>query len=115
MDVGIYDTKVSEVISSIRKIQILIAIILTVIIIMFIYFSCVRYLKPLNDFASVVKKVNENAKTQMQALGFVETRIDHISSITQKNQEVSQECASISEDLAGKAVDLTGMIEKFKK
>ena len=74
-----------------------------------------KVIDELNDFASVVKKVNENAKTQMQALGFVETRIDHISSITQKNQEVSQECASISEDLAGKAVDLTGMIEKFKK
>lgn len=78
MDVGIYDTKVSEVISSIRKIQILIAIILTVIIIMFIYFSCVRYLKHLNDFASVCEK-----------MGHGDFSIETLNSIKANSREIS--------------------------
>ena len=78
MDVGIYDTKVSEVVSSVKKIQFLIAIILTVIIIMFIYFSCVRYLKPLNDFASVCEKMG-NGDFSIETLNSIKANSREIS------------------------------------
>lgn len=103
MDVGIYDTKVSEVISSIRKIQILIAIILTVTIIIFIYFSCVRYLKPLNDFASVCEKMGQG-----------DFSIETLNSIKANSREISvmrDSLSSMSMNLS-KLINITAVEAK---
>ena len=73
-----------------------------------------RIIVELGGFAEKAKTVNETAITQAQALSQVEQGIEQISTVTQQNAASSQDCSTISAELAASASELEGLVSNFK-
>ncbi len=68
----------------------------------------------MQEIASVARNNAETSQTQAQALKQVEEGIEQISIVTQRNAAASEESSAISEQLAGKALELDKLVNRFK-
>ena len=74
----------------------------------------VGIIEGMQEIANVARSTTETAQAQAQALKQVEDGIEQISMVTQQNAAASEESSAISEQLAGKAVELDKLVNRFK-
>ena len=74
----------------------------------------VGIIEGMQEIASIAQSTTETAQTQAKALHQVEEGIQQISMVTQQNAAASEESSAISEQLAGKAVELDKLVNRFK-
>ena len=68
----------------------------------------------MQEIANIARTNAETSQTQAQALKQVEEGIEQISAVTQRNAASSEESSAISEQLAGKAMELDKLVNRFK-
>lgn len=73
-----------------------------------------RIIKELEMFAEKSRENSDVSKAQSVALTQVEEGINQISQVTTHNASSSEECSAISEELAARAAELDGLVNKFK-
>ncbi len=71
-------------------------------------------IESMQEIANITRSTTETAQTQAKALRQVEDGIQQISMVTQQNAAASEESSAISEQLAGKAVELDKLVNRFK-
>ena len=71
-------------------------------------------IESMQEIAGIARNTTETAQTQAKALRQVEDGIQQISMVTQQNAAASEESSAISEQLAGKAVELDKLVNRFK-
>ena len=74
----------------------------------------VGIIEGMQEIANMAQSTTETAQTQARALHQVEDGIQQISMVTQQNAAASEESSAISEQLAGKAVELDKLVNRFK-
>lgn len=73
-----------------------------------------RIIADMQDFADVAQRTTENADTQAQALAEIGQGIEQLSVTIQNTAASSEQNASISENLSGKAEQLHELVNRFK-
>ncbi len=66
------------------------------------------------DAVDIVQNIAEASKRQATAISEIDRGIDQISEVTQSNTATAEESASASEEMAGQAQILKGMIQLFQ-
>ena len=73
-----------------------------------------RIIKELEEFAEISKDNRDVSVRQAEVLGQVEQGVEQISTVTQQNAASSQDCSTISAELAASATELEGLVKRFK-
>ena len=73
-----------------------------------------KIIEQLEAFSVTVKTVRETSNIQSETLEQVEEGIEQISAVTQQNVISSEECSSVSKELAEKATELNSLVNRFK-
>ncbi len=73
-----------------------------------------RIVEQVNKINAVVTQIAESAEAQSNSLREVNTAVQEIDQVTQKNAAMSEETNAASRSLAEDSVELTSLIHKFK-
>ena len=73
-----------------------------------------RIIKELEEFAEISKDNRDVSVRQAEVLGQVEQGVEQISTVTQQNAASSQDCSTISAELAASATELDKLVKRFK-
>ena len=73
-----------------------------------------KIIQKFETFSTTAKTVSDTSKIQSQTLEQVEEGIEQISGVTQQNVVSSEECSSVSEELAIRVTELNNLVKHFK-